>query len=732
VAELKTAEVPVFDHDVFAGDPVDTAGFPHTEMLSGDTVPVVVEHVDGGSNGKLYSISGIHRRSYVLHLPPESDSEDQEGMWQDQYGNGFSAVSTKGNNLSNPDIIGSITAPSGYIPYGLQEGDSLLRVIRASQVLRHAGVAAEWPIRIAQPKQLPFGAESVEPRKFKSLLLDHVGRQSQEGFNPKELAKVAGVLGGMEFYITYRAMSAAERIDDMFQYDEDHQLPLVAKAISLYNRLAPRSASTFGPLGLPESLSPDDTAGYLGVVLPKLIGHNYGTLHEMGLTHGYPTAGNVNILGAIVDLDSVQGKPLELGDSDNSTQAIADDFGKLAVNIFGQYPTLPDSTASPNLAMTARLNFLRTYLDERKFSEGDPQKRLGLFAAIHRGFEGYQLYGSRERSGLLPQIMPEMEETLETFMDTVAEEVKRTISAKELAKEIYWRQIEGQEGSIWEYAGHAAGLWTNDDYFLQGRLPTAEELEEGLMLYMGADEGEKRVFNTGLIRVCVIPFLQDKGSIRDNMYANRLPVNVLKELACKMLGIAPEPEHMKAVTEETARAMNDGIFEWTAQGFLPDYDEFWVEFKKLFREQHIESTDLSIVPKQDLLTLPQEALEPYEHFWFHDSTGLERSYKNVPKEVVEAYIADNGVDIQEVATSEEVLQTEYVSEDCTRLLISDGSFDDYEEIFPPDETSNEPSYLQFYDTKQREKQQQNHATYAIFLYKRPDGSYRMEYNVLKK
>ena len=724
MATLKTAEVPIFEHDHFAGEVVDTVHFPHLQLLQGGTIPVVVSHEDGGTNRLLSSLSSLHGRSYVLNLQPEASEDDATEAWPDQYGNYYTSVSTKGDNLSTPDILRSRTAPSGFIPYGLQEGDSLLRVLRASKVLRQAGVDTEWTVRITQPKLLVFDSELVDSDTFKRLLLDQRVKKDSEQFNPEDVSEITIALAGMEFFVTYRAMSAAERLPDMFD-GNNLNMPVIQKAIGIYNQLATHRKSVLEELSLPEKLNEDDVKQYLGVVLPRLIGYHFGKLHDMNLVHGYPHAGNVNILGGLVDLDSVTGTILELGDEENSEYKLAKDFSTLTLGLFNTYPTFLDDNHYPhNPHYTGRINLFTQYFKQRNFEQSEPKKKLALFCAVHDVTDAHQLYGGGNRSGILAQLIPKTERAIEEFVLKTKSDTKKSIPVNKIARELYWRQIEGSETLIWEQAVHFAGLAKGDEYLLQGRLPTHGELEQGLMLHLGADEDNERPFSNAILQVSIIPYLQENGYFSgDRKYTISLPDKLLRELACTILDIGPE--YAYSITPDTVSVINSGVFDKVAPIFLPDFDEFWSEFKQLFRERYLKTTDLSVVQDQSLLTLKEDALQDYENYWFYEHSGISRYFKNVPKEVVENYISTNGVTRRAVDTAEELLQTEYVHDECICLLITDGSFDDYKEEFPEEDSSY--SYLQFFDTNQTP----SNATYAIFLIKQNDGTFKMEYNAIK-
>ncbi len=181
--QLKTDMVESFSHRSIAEEPIDTVGLPFDDDFFRELIPVVIEHIPGARNGSLVSLGKNHGRSYELQ---ESLTEDETGRdrssWTDQYGNVFTTLTTKGNNFSKAEIWKSDTAPSGFIPYGLQEGDALLRVMRASRLMREAGVDAEWIVRVEEPKQLHYEGDFIEPEEYTHRLISgSLGRTALSG-----------------------------------------------------------------------------------------------------------------------------------------------------------------------------------------------------------------------------------------------------------------------------------------------------------------------------------------------------------------------------------------------------------------------------------------------------------------------------------------------------------------------------------------------------------------------
>jgi len=351
---LRSELVDSYWHSCVADEPVDTVGLPLEDSFFTNSVPVAVEHEPGASDARLKSPGRHHGRSYEVVA-------DTPALWQDRYGNQFSTLISKGNNFSRPDVIKSLTAPSGYIPYGLQEGDAILRVLRASRLMREARVDTEWIVRVTEPKVLYFEGEPLDPAEYKKeLYFKLIGRKSINGdgtldaepnrYSDKELGTISKELNRMDFFITLRGLSINERILDVLTGWTALNLVVIEKVFDTYNRLAEARAEDIEALGLPKKLwlgtkplsefadleevfDPNEVMirnsnidSYFTFVLPSLVGMNMARMHNKDLVHRFPTLTNLTSLGGIVDLDSVRGTPLDLGDDPITNIDMAEDI----------------------------------------------------------------------------------------------------------------------------------------------------------------------------------------------------------------------------------------------------------------------------------------------------------------------------------------------------------------------------------------------------------------------
>lgn len=167
--EQPTARIAGWEHTSVKDEVIDKVGLPFLPAIFSDSIPAVVRPellkalgTAPGNEIPLDQISPSHARSYEL-----GSATQVTGIWGDCYGNRYTSLSYKGNNFSNPDIMRSSTAPSGFMPYGLQEDDALLRVLKSSRMLRENGISTEWLVAVVEPASLPYDDEMVSQHEYK-------------------------------------------------------------------------------------------------------------------------------------------------------------------------------------------------------------------------------------------------------------------------------------------------------------------------------------------------------------------------------------------------------------------------------------------------------------------------------------------------------------------------------------------------------------------------------------
>ncbi len=315
---LILANVPVVFHDP------QTQEAPEWKQLALDeSEPNVGYDIDATA---IAQPSAAHVRSFELL---REGSRDQ---WHDEFGNVFASFSLKGNNFSRPQVLESPTATDGFVAWGLQESKVIERTIRASKVLRAKGVSTEYIIGLAEPKTYPWpdidGAtirqNTYSLRDYKQRIIhDHWTKLPEDERTIDNLAAVTRPFSDMTFYVSLRATDSAYRLGDT-KYES--QRALVYEEVN--KMLQP------GDERFTDPASDDQYKRYLKDYVAPAIGANLAKVHE-DTAHRFLHVLNITAHGGIVDLDSLHGEPLGLGDEPITDQDRAIDFFQVLLDIDG-------------------------------------------------------------------------------------------------------------------------------------------------------------------------------------------------------------------------------------------------------------------------------------------------------------------------------------------------------------------------------------------------------------
>ena len=304
--------VETFVHTDVQGEHVPTDETPfeadatHTFAVVGNEKKRVRGSAD---KYRLRRISELHGRSYAFPW---------QLLWRDRYGNLFSALNGKGNNCTELEAFTSNVSPSGFAVRGLQDSDSLVRLLRASDYLRSKNVPTEMVVHVLEPATLPIEGEMIPLAQVKQKLVEIVLRQNTEGNRNedtptlKDISRLTQALRNMTFFITIRGMQANERIGDLAHAkttdDLKQLLQPAMQFVNMETRLQGGSQTTLSPD------VPEDIERYLEEVLPLRCARTFASMHEAGVTLQFTHTGNISLTGSICDLDSAKGEPLKLGD----------------------------------------------------------------------------------------------------------------------------------------------------------------------------------------------------------------------------------------------------------------------------------------------------------------------------------------------------------------------------------------------------------------------------------
>jgi hypothetical protein len=314
----------------------------------------------------------------------------------DVFGNIFKSLSIKGSNFINPHFFESGTASRDFLVFGLQESLVIERVLRASQMMRCAGIHTEYICGVVLPTGLPVPAVDnigIDSHTVKSLpeLLEHVSsRYARENPDPEKSAleiksQMVERFGDCEYMVTFRGLDCPYRARDIADPDTFEEMKQFV--IDNYENMGKKLSET--------DYEPEQ---FLAEIWATEVGHNVAKMHNMGLVHGYLTSGNLTALGSIIDLDSVKGEPLEIGDEAiNDDQKIEDIISVVgAIISIANEVKLNFDDQRIVIAETFR-NFFYQYFKTLKVEDED----LRLYVAVILGSAAEDLPQDRVLSYLL-------------------------------------------------------------------------------------------------------------------------------------------------------------------------------------------------------------------------------------------------------------------------------------------------------------------------------------------
>ncbi len=431
--EQPTARVAGWEHVTVQDEVIDKTGLPFAANLFEGGVPAaVIEEAVANfepNNIPLDLISSHHGRSYEV-----GNAKKITALWQDRHGNQYTSLSYKGNNFTEQDIIPSATAPSRFIPWGLQEDDALLRVVKSSRLLRENDIPTEWIVGVTEPPVIAYGAEPVTQAEYKKrLVAEALGK-----WPVAEAAKIAKAITPMTFFVTARCMEINDRPMDFLDDQTPEQIQQrLQKVFSVYN-VTHRSDTDSRELSTD---SPEDCRYYFINLLPKLQAQNLARLHNLELVHKFPTPGNVTALGGVIDLDSIHGEPLGFGDKPITFRDIRRDirvaFDGDRTEILQHVAETTDWFDDTDTTLhETQLTFLDAYLENRsqKLSE---QEKLLLLVEIKQGSAIPSLAGISEQYESLQNALSTYEQLCNPVAKDTAVLTKQTRQQKLEMAEAY-------------------------------------------------------------------------------------------------------------------------------------------------------------------------------------------------------------------------------------------------------------------------------------------------------
>jgi len=311
-----------------------------------------------------------HQRSFELVAPALAKP------WYDEYGNMFSAFNLKGNNFSRPGVHEHATALNGYIAWGLQESNVYTRVLRASRLLRERGVSTEYILGLSEPKAYPWpkygqgidGQDFVTLQEYKERITTAYWEQLPEDQQTEDsLTELQAKFADMTFLISLRAA------DNIYRFNDIDELGVYEQVFDFINQHL--LTADQAPLD-PDSV--EDLDRYLATIFIPNLAKNLARLHK-DLAHGFANSLNITALGGIVDLDSVHGEPLGLGDKPVTDNERAADF----INVTDFIHVTCQPLGLHNFYDNHLQLFTEAYLDEYRAVRGNKDAMISFFEMIN-------------------------------------------------------------------------------------------------------------------------------------------------------------------------------------------------------------------------------------------------------------------------------------------------------------------------------------------------------------
>lgn len=712
---MKIISAPAYQHERIADERIDSTGIPIPEIFAGNKVPLVVDHENDGDS-PLRHISEIHGRSYLL-----TDTQAVDQPWLDQHGNPFQVITTKGNNLTRHHLLRSATAPSGFLPYGLQEGDALRRVARASRIMRSAGIDTERQLGVYQPQQLAYEGELVDVSDYKSLVIESMVKliksgEDTQGFTLEEVGAAAEVIDQMDFFVTLRAMSTAARIGDLvlrrteplgnsvvtgLNYDS------LTEVFSDYNSYARAREGLMRELGLapdlPNSVNGDTDRDalehYFEEALPKLMAQNIGLLHSLGLMHHFPHENNFTGLGGIVDLDSVRGGKLRMKDprDRNLFSSQVDEKTSISLETLGMFRRYQGHDIDwQKVTRHARENFTQVYMNTYNGSLS-PRDRLVMIFVDNAFRPGGEIKdGSSLETESLERFYPGAKVALDEVEALATNALTDKVKIK--LEELAWFYMDRSRNPfhLWGMDKFSGDIEDeNGEILLNLGLPPSDEvILNSLPEYYEVSEESEYPYNEIAYMISLMPMM--KARLLGDLKKSNL--DIIQAFIERLPGA--EDIDPQDVRQYLAPVQSEILKRLENKNEKPGFEEFWAIARTLFKEKVLDIFDRSIVPENEFIKANGIDLAPFVAFWqFHHRRArrgvinpifidaaireqnhnlleptpiIEHVVSGLTKEQIASMVNEAGEAPEIVDTPEEVLQIEPNEGEEVRLMITDG------------------------------------------------------------
>jgi hypothetical protein len=553
------------------------------------------------SQYELSQPSDMHKRSFVIDHP------DFQQTWQDEYGNQYSAISTKGNNFSQPGLHEHPTAAEGVIPFGLQESSIIERVLKASNFIRSKGISTEYIFGVTEPKEFPWPGKAEKDEKSEVLSLDEYKRRIVMDYwtRLKPEYKTIEALGelhkqfeDMTFFVTYRATDSPYRMSDLADDNNRQSVYEYANEYLLEEGMSPFEIKNYH----------DEKRFDTAIFAPRL-GMNFARLHYAGLAHKFPHMGNITALGGIVDLDSVHGEPLGLNNDKIIPEDMAYDVNHVITGFLDKKRSV---IYDKNVGLDAMNIFMQTYADEiakLSISEQEAKSHMqGLLVGLDE-WENYQSSEStriRTKEVLRTAALHYSQKYLGADFAKKIDAMKSTIESIDdfftgeeytnALKRVFERLPEVRAGILYEFPNEITEAYQNG-----GEFDIMEQLTD-----QGIPGGDERVMLLGAI---LEPYHDKIRSKLDEQFP--MPDD-LDEIDAKIYDIANELVYLKMGTQ-VGQYANDVLLD----KMLRENSELFAEKLQIAYPENVLSTKDSTYVRID------PNIDRGSYFLTSESVGLD-------------------------------------------------------------------------------------------------------------
>ena len=337
----------------------------------------------------------------------------------------YGAKDWKGANMNHVRLQRDDYGTLGWRAEGLKDNVGIVRLQKASRILRDNGLPTENPIKIDKllqvvedGKTIPiwlWKTETIKAFESSANVIEKMGDFEMTKKQREEADSVKKYLLGTDFYVEERDLQTAERLRDLETAKDEESFKKIVEPILKWvdTVVEVKKSGLIANTPPPEkfSFSPEDIKRYFGEWLPSQMGIYIARMHKLGLAHQFPHAQNWSVVGTLYDLDSVKGP--QLGDKENSKNDYAIDTKKAVgaiAELFDPRTNNYLSTSFSDIAEKSQTMLISSYIKER-FGDGISSEQLETirkenFANMHNKWGANIPISQGVWNGVVERVVP--------------------------------------------------------------------------------------------------------------------------------------------------------------------------------------------------------------------------------------------------------------------------------------------------------------------------------------